>query len=133
MIRQFFQDPEWVSGLDSSIPKSLEELCSDDVVDNGTLWGGSDIRRIVQQHPDILHPDHGAWEVCLDWIRPFKGTQYSVGVLGIRCVGEPVQSAASELTVLHHVQHQFWCGIGQRQRCVRVAALPGCPCTLMHA
>jgi len=81
VLRQFFKDPEWNAGYDDSIPETLEAL--EELLDNGTLWGGSDIRRIARLHP-ILLKKNGAWELCLDWIRPFKSIAYSVGVLGIR-------------------------------------------------
>jgi len=81
VLRQFFTDPEWNAGYDDSIPETLEAL--EELLDNGTLWGGSDIRRIARLHP-ILLKKNGAWELCLDWIRPFKSIAYSVGVLGIR-------------------------------------------------
>lgn len=82
VLQRFFHRLEWVQGYDESIPLTYDDLLE---IANGSLWGGSDMRRLAQEHP-VLDKDNGAWELCLDWIKPFQGVAYSVGVLGIRWV-----------------------------------------------
>jgi hypothetical protein len=82
VIQSFFHDPNWTAEYDDTIPETLEELES--LEPDGSFWRASEIRRLAALYP-ILNKLNGAWELCLDWIQPFKGLPYSVGILGIRC------------------------------------------------
>jgi len=80
VIRSFFQDPKWNAAYDTSIPSS-EEL--EDLLADGSFWRSGEIGRLAALIP-ILEKLNGAYELCLDWINPFSGVPYSVGIIGIR-------------------------------------------------
>lgn len=107
VIARYYQDPDWVEAYDDGIPPSTQHLITrsdatadsgsasssssstpvaDD--DDGSLWYGTEVRRLLEKHGiDLTDRNCGAWELCLDWVRVFKTVSYSVGVLGIRSVG----------------------------------------------
>lgn len=82
VISQFFKDPEWIAAYDSSIPQTTADLLAR--MDDGSLWGGSEARRLASLFPEFLLPLNGAWELCLDLLQPHKSLSYSVGLLGLR-------------------------------------------------
>lgn len=58
VIRRFYQDPEWVAAYDSSIPQTAADLAAR--TGDGSIWGGSEARRLVAKVPGILHYRNGA-------------------------------------------------------------------------
>jgi hypothetical protein len=79
-VQQFFYDPEF---------RELHDAV-DRTPSRGSYWGGSEALRLAgalesdQDWADISSSDTGLYELCLDWLEPFKSVKYSVGILGIR-------------------------------------------------
>jgi hypothetical protein len=81
VVSEFYKDTEWVAAYDTSIPADAANLPTND----GTFWGSKEGHRLAALIA-VLNFNNGAWELCIDWVCPHKGTSYSVGVIGIRCV-----------------------------------------------
>jgi hypothetical protein len=79
-MQQFHCNPAWVAALyDSDMPRTLQEI--DSLRGQGTVYGGSEFRRLATNFLEILHNSSGLLDIHHDWLNPFPGVQYAVGVL----------------------------------------------------
>eukprot|EP00775_Hariotina_reticulata_P001216 gene1216-1554_t len=83
VLQQLYANPDWVSAQDPNIPTPAADL--QNAKDNGTFYGGSWFRQLVQKQPQLLEGQvDGMLEMSLDWANPHKTKQYDVGVFGLR-------------------------------------------------
>lgn len=83
-VQQFYWDPSWVAANDPDFPCTMHELVAR--TDDGSICGGSEIRRLARLDPRILAAASALLDICHDWLQPYPSNPaWTVVVRGIRC------------------------------------------------